>query len=246
MSEVILDIDGGVATLLLNAPSRRNALTPLMAMEMVQAVNRVDQDTTIGALVVKGAAETFCAGADLGSLQSISSSPAHPENYDALDKIYDAFRHVGASAALTIAVVQGYAVGAGMNLALACDLILADSNAVFRSGFRNLGLHPGGGHQWLLARHCGPQAAIFHGILGEPMSGLDAVDCGLALECLEGDALDDRAFDLANRAADDVLLTRQMIKSHRLTLSNCTTWDQAIGNERGPQMWSFARNFSLE
>ena len=92
----------------------------------------------------------------------------------------------------TIAAVNGAAVGAGMNLALACDVRLAGRSARFDTRFLQLGLHPGGGHTWMLQRIAGPQAAAAVVLFGEVLDGEEAERCGLVWRCVDDDALRDR------------------------------------------------------
>ena len=151
MSEVLTDIRDGVATVTLHAPDRRNALTLGMVEEIEAALDTIDADPSVGALVVTGAAPAFCAGADLSHLGA--------SQREGLRRIYEGFLRIGRSPLPSIAAVNGAAVGAGVNLALVCDVIVAGRSARFDTRFLQLGLHPGGGHTWMLQRRVGPQAA---------------------------------------------------------------------------------------
>src|ERR671920_1584162 len=98
-----------------------------------------------------GAPPAFCAGADLGNLAEATG--------DGLGRIYEGFLRIARSPLPTLAAVNGAAVGAGMNLALVCDVRLAARRAPFDTRFIDLGLHPGGGHTWMLRNAVGPQVA---------------------------------------------------------------------------------------
>src|ERR1700730_8478521 len=139
-----------VAIVTINDPERRNALTPGMIDELVAAFDRLDADQGVGAVVVTGAPPAFCAGADLSHL---GASPSE----SGLRGIYAGFLRVGRSRLPTTAAVNGSAVGAGMNLALCCDLRLAARRAKFDTRFLQLGLHPGGGDTWMMRRGVGPE-----------------------------------------------------------------------------------------
>ncbi|HEX8581868.1 MAG TPA: enoyl-CoA hydratase-related protein, partial [Acidimicrobiales bacterium] len=134
----------GVAVVVLDDPGRRNALTQAMVDGIVTAFDRLEVDGGIGAVIVTGAPPAFCAGADLGDLAGGTRQ--------GLLAIYEGFLRVARSPLATVAAVNGAAVGAGMNLALACDVRLAGRSARFDTRFLDLGLHPGGGHTWLLRR----------------------------------------------------------------------------------------------
>ena len=98
--------------------------------------------------------------------------------------------------------MNGPAVGAGFNLALACDVRIAGTSARFDARFLRIGIHPGGGHTWLLDRAVGPQAAAAMNLFGERLDGERAAGIGLAWECVPDADLLDRATELAARAAD--------------------------------------------
>ncbi len=131
----------GVATITLNDPKRRNAVTLPMCAEIDDAMNTIEADGSINALIVTGNPPAFCAGADLSHLGDSAE--------EGLLTIYEGFLRIGRSPLPTIAAVNGAAVGAGMNLALICDLRLAGRSARFDTRFLDLGLHPGGGHTWM-------------------------------------------------------------------------------------------------
>jgi enoyl-CoA hydratase/carnithine racemase len=125
--EVLLDVDGGMAVVTLNAPGRRNSLTPAMAAELIATFDEVDGRSDLGALVIKATGKSFCAGGDIATLTSASQDPAAHEAYEAMGTIYDSFYRLGQVRVPTIAAVRGSAVGAGMNMLLAADLrIVAD------------------------------------------------------------------------------------------------------------------------
>src|SRR5579863_3302270 len=181
MSVVVVDeAPGGVAVVTVNDTERRNAITPPMISEVIAAFDRLEADGSIGAVVVTGAPPAFCAGADLSALGASPSSSG-------LRGIYEAFLRVGRSPLPTIAAVNGAAVGAGMNLALSCDLRIAAARARFDTRFLQLGLHPGGGHSWMMRRILGPQGAAATIVFGEVLDGASAERVGLVWRCVPDD-----------------------------------------------------------
>ncbi len=194
MSLVELEIADRVATLTLNNPAERNTMTEPMVGEIIAALDRIEGDEGVGALVVTGAPPAFCAGANLGNLQS-SEGPG-------LRTIYEGFLRVARCPLPTLAAVNGAAVGAGMNLALACDVRIAARRARFDTRFLQIGLHPGGGHTWLLRRIVGPQVAAAAVLFGEVFDGAQAERVGLAYRCVDDDTLAATAHELGARAAD--------------------------------------------
>lgn len=182
-----------VGVITLDDDKRRNALSVELCDELTAAVTSLEEDPSIGALVVTGAAPAFCAGADLTQLGDSAA--------DGLRLIYDGFLAVARSPLPTIAAVNGPAVGAGLNLALACDVRLVGESARLDCRFLDLGIHPGGGHTWMLRRIAGPQAAAAMLLFGEVLDAREAVRAGLAWESTTDADLLTRAIELASRAA---------------------------------------------
>ena len=237
-----LKITDGVAFITLNAPATRNALNNEIAEQLVVACDVVDRDPAVGAAVIKGAGGTFCSGAERGHLEEVSRDPAEERRYASLGGIYRAFTRVGQLQVPTIAAVRGAAVGAGINLMLATDLRIVAEDARLISGFLRIGLHPGGGHFALLAGRAGPEAAAAAGLFGEEISGLRAMQLGLAWQALASEQVEARAAELALRAAQDPELARKATASLRLELGPPRLpWAAALEVERGAQLWSLRR-----
>ncbi len=115
--------------------------------------------------------------------------------------MYEGFLRIARSPLPTLAAVNGAAVGAGMNLALGCDVRLAARRAKFDTRFLQIGLHPGGGHTWMFRRIAGPQATMAAVIFGEVLDGAEAERVGLVYRCVDDDALLGAAQEMAARAA---------------------------------------------
>jgi enoyl-CoA hydratase len=226
-----VDVDDRVAILTLDDPERRNVLSPDLVTEIVATFDRLEDDADVGAVVVTGAPPAFCAGADLSHL----GRATHQEG---LLSVYDGFLRVARSTLPTIAAVNGAAVGAGMNLALACDVRLAGRSARFDTRFLKLGLHPGGGHTWMLQRLAGPQTAAAMVLFGEVLDGTDAAETGLAWRCVEDDILLERARELAAKAAE---LPAKLVRRAKQTLAaiaDVAEHDDAVQVELSAQLWS--------
>jgi enoyl-CoA hydratase len=230
MAEVLTDIDGGVAVLTLDAPDRRNALTLPMVDEISDAIDAVEADPTVGAIVVTGTAPAFCAGADLSHLGE--------SQREGLLRIYEGFLRIGRSPLPSIAAVNGAAVGAGVNLALVCDVIVAGESARFDTRFLQLGIHPGGGHTWMLQRRVGPQAAAAMVLFGRILDGRQAEQAGLAWSCTPDADLLATAREMASAAAaaPRELVTR--VRQTMLDVQALDDHDEAVERELDPQVWS--------
>jgi enoyl-CoA hydratase len=241
--EVLLEIDGGVAVVTLNAPQRRNALTPAMAGELIAAFDEVDAREDVGALVVRGVGKSFCAGGDVQTLADAGRDPAAPDVYAGMGAIYDSFYRLGQVKAPTIAAVRGSAVGAGMNMLLATDLRIVARDVRLICGFLKRGMHPGGGHFVILSRLVGREAAAAMALFGEEVDGERAVQLGLAWETVDDAAVEDRALELATRVARDPELARVATANFRKeTGPPHVSWEVATQFERPAQMWSMRRS----
>jgi enoyl-CoA hydratase len=174
MSLVLLDTDGPLRTITLNAPERRNALDWPLLDELAAAVRTVAGDADARALIVTGAGKGFCAGADLANLFGDVDRPTD-QMRDHLMTIYASFLGIRDLTIPTIAAVNGAAVGAGLNVALACDVVVAGPHAGFGPTFAEIGLHPGGGCSWMLTERIGrgrATAALFSGaVIGAEEAG---------------------------------------------------------------------------
>ncbi|WP_182349398.1 enoyl-CoA hydratase/isomerase family protein [Tomitella gaofuii] len=239
---VLISVAGGVARLTLNNPRRKNAISLEMAAMIERFCDRVESDHSIGAVVVDAAGSYFCSGADTRDLASSSSDPSSPEAVSRTSAVYGAFVRVGTLPVPTIAVVAGGAVGAGMNLALAADIMVVTPDAVLDSGFLARSIHPGGGHISLVGRSVGWSGAIALAICGQPLTGVEAVASGLAHAAVPAEEIPAVVDRLVRLPAGDAELTRRIMTSARLELGPpAVNWSSAIEIERGVQMWSMSR-----
>lgn len=242
--DVFLERRGGVAVLTVSDPARRNALSVELSARLAQAVATCDRDESVHAIVITGAPPAFCAGADLGALAAAGESGTEAD----LHRIYAGFLAVANATLPTIAAVNGPAVGAGLNLALACDLRLAGPGAWFDARFLQLGIHPGGGMTWLAQRAVHAQIAAAMALFGVPLDAQEAVRVGLAYRLVEVDgeprspaaheAVVAAAVNLAERAA---AAPRDLVVATKAALRATATMPEhadAVAYEMGPQLAS--------
>lgn len=241
---VLLERRGGVAVLTLSNPARRNALTLDLSGRLADAVMACDSDATVHAIVITGVPPAFCAGGDLDALAAAGASGSAAD----LRRIYAGFLAVANAAVPTIAAVNGPAVGAGLNLALACDLRLVGPGASFDARFLQLGIHPGGGMTWLVQRAAGPQTAAALTLFGERLDAAQAVRTGLAYRLIEADgdprspaaheAVVSAAVELAQRPAaasrDLVIATKAALRATAVMPHHA----DAVRHEMAPQLAS--------
>lgn len=239
---------GAVAVVTLNDPSHRNVLSVRLVAELVEAMDTIESDPDVGAVVVTGAPPAFCAGADLGNLatERDRASEAGPGAEAGLRGIYDGFLRVAKCPLPTVAAVNGPAVGAGMNLALACDIRIAGWSARFDTRFLDLGLHPGGGHTFMLQRVAGPQLAAAMVLFGERLDGTAAASRGLAWRCVEDDLLLEEAVGFAMQAASAPRALAIRAKDTLGRVAALDEHDEAVDVEISAQLWSLGEPFFAE
>jgi enoyl-CoA hydratase/carnithine racemase len=186
---VQLEIEDGVATVTLNRPDNRNALTADMSAAIVDAVETVEDDDEARCLVVTGSEGTFCAGGDVNAMVQLMSGAA--ELHEAVERIQHetsrAVRSIAEFHLPTIAKVDGIAYGAGANLAIAADITLASADARISFGFRQVGLGIDTGTSYLLPRQVGVSKAKELVFTGELLEAEAAEELGLFNHVFESD-----------------------------------------------------------
>lgn len=230
MALVLTDVRDGVALLTLNNPDERNTMTAPMVEGIIEAMDAFEADESVGAVVVTGAGSAFCAGANLGNLKVATA--------ESLGNIYEGFLRIARSPLPTLAAVNGAAVGAGMNLALGCDVRIAAERAKFDTRFLQIGLHPGGGHTWMQRRIVGQQSAMAAVVFSQVLDGKESERVGLSYRCVPDADLLDAAHDFARGAAtaprELAILTKQTIKD----MADIDEHPDAVARELDPQLWT--------
>jgi 2-(1,2-epoxy-1,2-dihydrophenyl)acetyl-CoA isomerase len=201
-----------VATVRLNRPEKMNALSAAMRRELIDALSRAPEEAR--AVVLTGNGPGFCAGQDLGDVGSLSELDLDQvlrEEYEPLLKlIYDC-------PVPTVCAVNGAAAGAGANLALGADVVIAARSASFLQAFARIGLIPDAGGTYWLPRLVGQARAMGMCLLAEPIPAETAAEWGLIWEVVDDDALEGRATELAHRLAAGptaaLRLTKQALRA---------------------------------
>lgn len=207
---------------------RRNALSLDMSGQLVSVFDALEATADVRAVLVTGEPPAFCAGADLTQLREADEA--------ALRQIYAGFVRVARSPLFTVAAVNGAAVGAGINLALACDVRLAGESARFETRFLALGLHPGGGHTNLLQRCVSRSTATALLLGGEVVDGWEAERLGLAYRCVADDQLLEAAERLVAVVAD---APRSLVERCKASVAAAASdLDATLEAELVQQLWS--------
>ena len=213
-SHIELTTSGPVATLTLARPQVLNAVSPSMIVEIREAVRQVSVDVSLKALVVRGQGRAFCAGADLVAMQESFADNASLRRY--LSGFNETLFALEELPIPTIAVVHGHALAGGLELLLACDLVIVAEDARIGDQHINFGLMPGGGSTQRLPRKIGKQRAMELLFTGRWLTGKEAADAGLALRAVAVDQLDHELglllADITNKSRDALGWIKAMVR----------------------------------
>jgi enoyl-CoA hydratase len=223
--------DDGVARVHLDDAEHRNALSKATSDALAHAVeDALARDA--GAIVLTAAPPVFCAGGSLDGL--LARDVPLAEMFHGMD----ALAHAPVP---TVAAVAGPAIGAGVNLPLACDVVVAGRSARFDPRFVDVGIHPGGGHLWRLRQRVGSQGAAALVLCGDVLTGEEAVVAGLAWRCVDDADVEELALRLARRAAGRDPELVQVTKRTLRESAAFTDADTAAAAELAVQQWSMDR-----
>lgn len=220
----------GVARLTLNRPDRLNSFTVQMHAEVGDALDELEGDGA-RVLVLTGAGRGFCAGQDL---QDPSISPGGDLGQALEERYNPLIRRLAALSMPVIAAVNGVAAGAGANIALACDIVLAARSARFIQSFAGIGLVPDSGGTWFLPKLAGQARALGLALTGQPLGAEQAAAWGLIWRCVDDDQLAEETDALAARFA--AAPTAGLAETKRLIRANwAAALDAALDAERDAQ-----------
>jgi 2-(1,2-epoxy-1,2-dihydrophenyl)acetyl-CoA isomerase len=215
---VLYETRGAVALLTLNRPQSLNSFTRAMHRELLAALDRVEADRGLRALVITGAGRGFCAGVDLAEFD-FEPGPDLVQRADPGPVIEQAFnptvRKLQALRVPTVAAVNGVAAGAGASLAMTCDLAVAAPAAVFIQAFSKIGLIPDAGGSWFLVKRLGLARALGCAMLGDKLTAAEAKEQGMIWDvAAQGEDCVEAALKLAQRLAQ--LPTRALVETRKL------------------------------
>ena len=229
---VIYQLEADIAVVTLNRPDSFNAITADLTAELAEAMERAGAEAR--AAVVTGAGKAFCAGADLGEIASGYVSDG-PNLGEVLDRNFHPAVHALVDASVpTVAAINGAAAGAGLGLALACDLRLMSEDSFLMSAFAGIGLAPDSGTTWLLPHHLGVSRALEITLTNRRVPASEAHELGLCLDTVAADELVPRAMERAAALADlppDALVTTR----HLIRDAAGSDFDTALERERTEQ-----------
>lgn len=237
MAEILFEAADGVATLTLNRPEVLNSFTRPMAAQLRDALERIGLDDTIRAVVLTGAGRGFCAGQDLA--EAIPGAGPMPDLGEIVRDSYNpVVRAIRKLEKPVIAAVNGVAAGAGANVAYACDIVFAASNASFVQSFAKIGVIPDSGGTFILPRLVGLHRASVMTMLAEKMTPEQARDWGLVYMVVEPEALLDTALGTAKQLATQPtralgLIKRGFNNSLGVNLDDALDYEEELQREAG-------------
>ncbi|NVP56942.1 enoyl-CoA hydratase/isomerase family protein [Mycoplana rhizolycopersici] len=237
--DILFVVDGHVATITLNRPHKLNAVTPEMSDAIVTAVESVNASDSIRCVIVTGAGErAFCAGSDIKELDTYET----PWQFRNRPDYCDAMRRLLKP---TIAAINGYAFGGGLETAMSCDIRIASENAQFAAPEIKLGWIGGGGMATFLAHSIGASNAALMLMTGDPVSAEKALSWGLVSEVVPQAELMARARAIAGTIASRAPIAAETAKLN-LRAAHTMPQEKAIEYERDLQTICFATADALE
>lgn len=228
---ISLQIEAGAAFLTLNRPDRLNSFTVEMHEEMQSALTKIEGDQNVRALLLTGSGRGFCAGQDLNDRAVAPGSEPADLGYSCETYWNPMVRRLSEMPIPVICAVNGVAAGAGANLALACDIVIAAQSAKFIQSFANIGLIPDSGGSWILPRLIGQARAMAITLTGEPVSAKKAESWGMIYRVVENEALLEEATALTKRLASGPTKGLSETKK-RIRLSPLNTLQEELDLER--------------
>ncbi len=231
---ILFDVTDGVAKLVLNRPDKLNSFTGQMHKEIRSCMKTIENDNNIRCLLITGSGRGFCAGQDLND-RDVSAGSEAPDLGESLEKNYNPLlRRIKALEKPVICAVNGVAAGAGANIALACDIVLAARSASFIQSFSKIGLVPDSGGTWSLPRTVGHARAMALSLLAEKVPAEQAEEWGMIWKCIDDEELLREAEKMATFLATQPTKGLGYIK-RAIHASSNNTFDQQLDLERDLQ-----------
>lgn len=231
---ILFSVEEGVAVLSLNRPAQLNSFNTRMHEEVREALKQVRRSPEVRALLLTAEGRGFCAGQDLSD-RSVAPDAQMPDLGESIEKFYNPLIRTLRDLPLpVICAVNGVAAGAGANIPLACDLVLAGRSASFIQAFCKIGLIPDSGGTWMLPRLVGTARAKALMLLGDRLSAEQAQEWGLIYQVVDDEALREEALKLARHLASQPTHGLALIK-RSINASLANSFDEQLEVERDLQ-----------
>lgn len=234
MNEEILSltISRGLAEIILNRPAQLNAINCDLAERLVEALSTIDRDPSVKVVLLRGAGRAFMAGGDLKDFHEAGDRA--PEAVERLIvPFHQIIRGIRDLRPPVIAAVHGAVAGGGLALALACDFVIASTDAVFTPAYLKIGTNPDGGTTWSVAKLLGERRALEWLMLGDSISAQQAASLGLINRVVAREALEEEAQTLANRISAGPAQAQTSLKRLIWSATNASVEDQLDAEAAG-------------
>jgi len=224
-------IDSGAAVITLNRPDKFNSFNTEMHQEIRTVMKEIRGNSEIRSLLITGKGRAFCAGQDLND-RSVAASDEAPDLGDSVEQNYNPLiRSITSLDIPVICAVNGIAAGAGVSLALACDIVLAARSSAFMMAFCKIGVIPDSGSTWILPRLVGMARARALSLLGDKLSAEKAEEWGLIWQCVDDDKLAAESLAMAKHLATQPTKGLSLIK-RALKASTANSLDEQLELEK--------------
>ncbi len=229
MDNILCEYDGAVALITLNRQHKYNALTSDMLDELVTKIGELEQDNSIRAIILFGGEKAFSAGADTGTLASASAITLYRSGFS------EKWDQIAAIEKPLIAAISGYALGGGLELALLCDIIIADDTAIFGLPESHIGIIPGAGGTQRLVKAVGKSLSMEMLLANRHLDAEEALKVGLVSQITEPKQLNAQALKLAQKISQAAPLAALMIKklvlaSYEMPLSSGIQYERTLSS----------------
>lgn len=230
---ILTSIENGVATLTFNRPDRLNAFSPELLTKSIETLASWEEDPSVAVIVVTGAGRAFCAGGDIGGMAQENAAPRpHEERIDWLRRAQQISWRLYNMPKVTIASVNGFAMGAGLGVCLACDFRIASDQAKFGTAYAKVGFGGDFGVTWLLTRYAGAPKAKELLFFAEAFDAAHALHLGLVNLVVPAETLAAQTRSLAARVAAGPLVSYRYMKAN---VNLATTVDFRTMLDREPE-----------
>lgn len=199
MSELLFNIENQIATITMNRPEAYNSVNRVMSLEFIKSLKACKTDDDVRAIIITGAGKAFCAGQDLKEVTGENALPVEKVVSEHFNPLIRAIRELDKP---VIAAVNGVAAGAGANVALACDIVIASESASFIQAFSKIGLIPDSGGTYFLPRLIGLPRATALMMLGDKISATEAKDMGMIYQTAPAESFQTAVTALATKLAN--------------------------------------------
>ncbi|MBI6547748.1 2-(1,2-epoxy-1,2-dihydrophenyl)acetyl-CoA isomerase PaaG [Xenorhabdus lircayensis] len=235
MSMILTDIKAGVLSITLNRPECLNSINEELHQQLSKAMDIAEQDESVRCVLLTGAGRGFCAGQDLNDRNTIISEGNVPDLGQSVERYYNPLiRRMTSLPKPIICAVNGIAAGAGVSLALACDMVIASRTAIFIQAFCRIGLTSDSGGSWFLPHKIGQARAMGMALLGDKISAEQALAWGMIWQVVKPEELEDTTRKLAQRLATQPTVALGCIKQSTYAAA-ANTLDQQLDLERDLQ-----------